>query len=81
MARPLSDHAKKLIAYLDATPATLATAARDLGIEYKSADKMINRLRYAERVLLLRKEPMCHCKKPVALYAGSDWWKRNQEAA
>lgn len=81
MARPLSDHAQKLIAYLDATPATLATAARDLGIEYKTVDNLIGRLTYAKRVLVLRKEPMSHCKKPVALYATPDWWKRNQEAA
>lgn len=81
MARPLSDQAKKLIEYLDATPATLATAASDLGIEYSCAKTLINRLKYARRVLLLRKEPMCHCKKRVALYAGSDWVKRNQEAA
>lgn len=81
MARPLSDHAKKLIAYLDATPATLATAARELGIEYSNANNLINRLRYAQRVLVVRKESVCHCKKPVALYAGSEWVKRNQEAA
>ncbi|MFN4328322.1 MAG: hypothetical protein ACK4FF_05545 [Limnobacter sp.] len=81
MGRPLSDHAKKLIDYLDATPATLATASRELGIEYSSANKLINRLRYANRVLVLRKEPMRHCKKRVALYAGSEWVKRNQEAA
>lgn len=81
MARPLSDHAEKLINYLDATPATLATAARDLGIEYSRATSMMNRLKYSKRVLVLRKEPMCHCKKRVALYAGSEWVKRNQEAA
>lgn len=79
MARPLSDHAKKLIDYLDAKPATLAAAAHDLGIEYKAADKLINRLRYAERVLVLKKERFAHCRKPVALYATPQWWERNKD--
>jgi hypothetical protein len=81
MARPLSDHARKLVAYLDATPATLAVAAQELGLEYTSAKKLINRLKYSRKVLVLRKQAMQHCKKPVSLYASADWWKRNQEAA
>lgn len=81
MARPLSEHAKRLQDYFNAGPATLAAAAHDLGLEYKRAEKLINRLIYAQRVLVLRKERMFHCKKPVALYAGPEYVKAMREAA
>jgi hypothetical protein len=81
MARPLSDHAKRLQDYFNAGPATLAAAAQDLGLEYSKANCLINRLLYAKRVLVFRKERMCHCKKPVALYAGPEYVQKLREAA
>lgn len=81
MARPLSEHAKRLQAYFNAGPATLAAAAQDLGLDYSKANCLLNRLLYAKRVLVFRKERMFHCKKPVALYAGPDYMEKLKEAA
>ncbi len=81
MARPLSDHAKRLQDYFNAGPATLAAAAHDLGLDYSQAKFLVGRLAYARRVLVLRRERMCHCKKPVALYAGPEYVQKLREAA
>jgi predicted adenine nucleotide alpha hydrolase (AANH) superfamily ATPase len=79
MARPLSSTAEKLIAHLDETPCTLATAADELGIDYMAAAMLISRLKYARQVLVIRKERHAHCRKPVALYATPQWWERNKD--
>jgi hypothetical protein len=81
MARPLSDHAKRLQDYFNAGPATLAAAAHDLGLDYSQSKLLVGRLVYARRLLVLRKERMFHCKKPVALYAGPEYVKVMREAA
>lgn len=78
MARPLSSTAEKLIAHLDESPCTLATAADDLGVDYLKAKFLIHRLTYAKKVLVIRKERLAHCRKPVALYATPQWWERNK---
>lgn len=79
MARPLSPKAEKLIKYLDESPCTLAVAADKLGIDYMAAAMLISRLKYAQQVLVIRKERLAHCRKPVALYATPQWWQRNKE--
>jgi hypothetical protein len=79
MARPLSSTAEKLIAHLDESPCTLATAADDLGLDYVKAKLLIGRLKYARKVLVIRKERLAHCRKPVALYATPQWWERNKD--
>lgn len=79
MPRPLSSTAEKLIAHLDESPCTLATAADELGVDYLKAKFLIHRLTYAKKVLVIRKERLAHCRKPVALYATPQWWERNKD--
>lgn len=79
MARPLSSTAEKLIAHLDETPCTLATAADELGVDYMCVAHLITRLKYSRHVLVVRKERLAHCRKPVALYATPQWWERNKD--
>jgi DNA-binding MarR family transcriptional regulator len=71
MARPLSSHAVSVLQFFAAAPATLADAAKALGLRIDSLEKMLRRFVDSGRLRIVRRERMPHCKKPVCVYVAS----------